>query len=347
MPAELDYSKGRAAILSVGQTPWHREGVVLEKPPRSTAEALQLAGLDFDVRLEPVYGGTAHLRKRYVAIPDFRAVRRTDSGAILGVVRRRYTPLQNRDAFRILEPLLDRGVATIETAGALREGRDVWMLVRFKLDEPMVQEVFASDVVPFGLLSNNHAGERRVVLQETPIRVVCSNTLGMALSGPGEKLGVRHTVNVELKTVEAAQALWGALIERYRSIAEQYRQLKATFLDEALFRELVLDTVAPLPAKVRDGTPSRRTIEQSEARRRRITDLWTNGAGHCGDHSAWEAYNAVAQSLDHDQQLWQTRRSRTASLFDGHLGRAKREALDALVAHAQANAVATQIDRGT
>lgn len=223
----------------------------------------------------------------------------------------------------------------IETAGALRQGRDVWMLVRFNLDEPAVKEVFASEVIPFGLLSNNHAGQRRVVLQETPVRVVCANTLGMALSEPGAKVGIRHTLNVEKRTVDAANALWGALIERYRNIAQQYRQLKAAFLDEALFRELVLDKVAPLPLTSGNSVPpSSRAIERQVARRERITHLWTGGPEHRGDHSAWEAYNAVAQSLDHDQELWKTRGSRAASLFDGHLARAKQMVLDALVARA-------------
>ena len=179
MSGELDYSKGTAAVLSVGKTPWHREGVVLETPPSSISEALKLAGLDFDVELTPLYHrGTSD---SYAGIDDFTAVRRTDVGKVLGVVGSHYTPLQNRDAFRILEPLLDNGTATIETAGALREGRDVWLLVRFDVQDPVVQETFADEVVPFGLLSNNHVGKRQVVMQETPIRVVCSNTPAISL----------------------------------------------------------------------------------------------------------------------------------------------------------------------
>ena len=335
MPAELDYSKGRAAILSVGQTPWHREGVVLETPPSSISEALKLAGLDFEVELTPLYHrGTSDSNTQ---INDFMAVRRTDVGKVLGIVGPRYTPLQNRDAFKILEPLIDKGVVVIETCGALREGRDVWLLVRFDVQDPVVQETFADEVVPFGLLSNNHAGERRVVMQETPIRVVCSNTLGMALSGDDRRVKIRHTVSVEAKAVEAAKELWGALIERYQGIAEQYNRLKASFLDEALFRELVLDTAAPIPPAFQKPGLARQAAaarDRWEARRARIVHLWTDGPEHSGDLSCWEAYNAVAQSLDHDQVLWPTRGTRTASLFDGRLGRIKQQTLNVLIRYA-------------
>ncbi len=337
MSGELDYSKGAAAVLSVGKTPWHREGVVLETPPSSISETLKLAGLDFDVELTPLYHrGTSD---SYAGIDDFMAVRRTDVDKVLGVVGSRYTPLQNRDAFRILEPLLDHGTATIETAGALREGRDVWLLVKFDVQDPVVQETFADEVVPFGLLSNNHAGKRQVVMQETPIRVVCSNTLGMALSGNDRRVTIRHTVNVEARAVEAAKELWGALIERYHRIAEQYNRLKASFLDEALFRELVLDTAAPIPPALQKPGLARQSADARdrwEARRARIAHLWTHGSEHRGDQSCWEAYNAVAQSVDHDRNLWRTTGPRTASLFDGNLAHVKQRTLDALAIHASA-----------
>ncbi len=202
-----------------------------------------------------------------------------------------------------------------------------------------MQETFADEVVPFGLLSNNHAGERQVVMQETPIRVVCANTLGMALSGTDRSVKIRHTVNVEARAVEAAKELWGALIERYHRIAEQYNRLKASFLDETLFRELVLDTAAPIPSALQRSGLTRQAVaarDRWKARRARIVHLWTNGPEHSGDLSCWEAYNAVAQSVDHDRKLWPTKGLRTASLFDGNLARVKQRTLNALVTHASA-----------
>jgi hypothetical protein len=177
-----------------------------------------------------------------------------------------------------------------------------------------------------------------VVVQETPIRVVCANTLGAALRDRRRALGLRHTASVEARTVEAARQLWRGLIERYETVARQYRALKAHHLDPALFRRLVLDVAAPLPAELdrpaltpRQDGARRRVV----ARRSRLTQLWEEGAGHQGDHSAWEAYNAVTQSVDHDSELWRLRDSRAEALLDGRLVEIKDSVLATLVAAAR------------
>jgi phage/plasmid-like protein (TIGR03299 family) len=344
MPHELDrLNDGTGAMFSVRDTPWHREGTVPTEAP-TLEEALRLGGLGFDVEVRPLY---TRLQPD-PAVPAFiysRAANacatvRTDREAVLGVVSERYQPLQNRDAFGVLEPLLDAGLASLETGGSLRGGRDVWMLVRFRVDSPAVQEVFADEVVPFGLISNNHAGQRRVVVQESPIRVCCANTLSLALEGRSRALGVRHTSSVEARTIEAAQRLWSGLIERYETAARQYQALKAFHLDMALFRRLVLDIAAPVAAELErpDLTPRQEGVRARVlARRERLAHLWTEGVGHRGDHSGWEALNGTVQSLDHDAELWRVRGSRTAALLDGRLADLKQRVLDALVAAARAS----------
>ena len=334
-------SDGTGAIFSLRDTPWHREGTVLQEAP-SLDEALRLGGLDFEVEVRPLYTralpfpGLPEVGE-YRQVENGCATVRTDREQVLGIVSARYQPLQNRDALGVLEPLLDSGLASLETGGSLRGGRDVWMLVRFNVDSPVVQEVFAEEVIPFGLISNNHSGVRKVVVQETPIRVVCANTLSLALKGRSRALGVRHTASVEAKTVEAAQQLWGALIERYEMAARQYQALKQHHLDTALFRRLVLDAAAPMPAALEQpGLTARQetTRQRILARRARLTHLWTEGAGHTGDHSAWEALGAITQSVDHDADLWRVRGPRTGALLDGRLADVKQSVLNGLVAAA-------------
>ena len=339
MPHQLDRRlDGSAAMFSVRKTPWHREGTLLNEAP-SLADALTLGGLDFEVDVRPLYLRSPVMPElpevfTYEPAPDAFATVRTDRESVLGVVSGRYQPLQNRDAFGVLEPLLDAGLASLETGGALRGGRDVWMLVRFNIDSPVVREVFADEIIPFGMISNNHAGQRKVVVQETPIRVVCANTLGAALRDRRRAIGVRHTASVEARTVEAAQSLWRGLVERYEAVARQYQALKALHLDTALFRRLVLDVAAPLPAAL---DQSGLTARQESARRKivdqrsRITQLWHEGAGHSGDESAWEAYNAVAESVDHDVQLWRVRDSRAEAMLVGRLAEVKDRVLASLV----------------
>ena len=342
MAHELDRrADGTGAMFSVRLTPWHREGTVLSNAP-SLAEALRLGGLDFEVEARPLFTRV----QQYPAVPNIFGYRqagnacatvRTDREAVLGIVSRRYQPLQNRDAFGVLEPLLDAGLASLETGGALRGGRDVWMLVRFNVDSPIVREVFADELIPFGLVSNNHAGQRKVIVQETPIRVVCANTLGLALRGRTRALSVRHTASVEARTVDAARRLWSGLVERDAAAARQYQMLKARHMDTAVFRRLVLDVAASIPPHLDRGglTPRQQTARaRIVARRNRLTQLWDEGAGHSGDHSMYEAYNATVESIDHDAELWRVRGPRTGALLDGRLVEVKNRVLAGLVAAA-------------
>jgi hypothetical protein len=170
--------------------------------------------------------------------------------------------------------------------------------------------------------------------------VVCANTLTIALQHRSRALGVRHTASVEAKTVEAAQQLWSGLVERYETAARQYQALKAHHLDTALFRRLVLDVAAPVPSDLEAAqlTPRQEGARgRVLARRERLTQLWETGAGHQGDHSAWEALNGTIQSLDHDSELWRVRGQRTAALLDGRLAEIKQRLTATLVAAATAH----------
>lgn len=345
MSHELDRNTdGTAAMFSVRQTPWHREGTLLRNAP-SLDEALRVGGLDFEVEVRPLYTRV----HQYPGVPDIFGYRtaanacatvRTDREAVLGVVSPRYQPLQNRDAFGVLEPLLDSGLASLETGGSLRDGRDVWMLVRFNVDSPVVREVFADEIIPFSLISNNHTGQRKVIVQETPVRVVCANTLGLALSKRKRALSIRHTGSVEARTAEAARRLWSGLVERYEAAARQYEMLKARHMDMAMFRRLVLDVAAMIPQRLdRAGLTPRQEAARARivARRNRIAQLWVEGAGHRGDHSMYEAYQATVESLDHDANLWRVRGQRTGALLDGRLADVKHRVLATLVQAATAN----------
>jgi len=336
-------------MFSVRETPWHRLGTVLTAAP-SFDEAMELGGLNFEVELHPMttsvslneIGSTVTLD-----VPNHRAVVRMDRKTVLSVVGPSYHVLQNRDAFRVLEPLVDSGLASIETGGTLRAGRDVWMQTIWNISDPFVRDVLGTEVKPYVLISNNHSGDRQVDLRETPQRVVCANTLGFALADKMTRaIKVPHRANVKSRVVEAATELFSTVTARYVKIAQQYAALKATVLEEEMFSMLVLDVIAPLPdaTKVNDRKDNiakaafERATARAEARRTRLTHLWENGDGHTGDHSAWEAYNSVTQSLDHDVALWGGKVDQLESMFDGTIARDKQAVIDALVGFATADA---------
>lgn len=347
MAHELDRNEatGKRAMFSVIETPWHKEGVVLNAAP-TFVDALKLAGCDYEVATRPVFvceaDGTT-FSKSATGQAIVRMDRQTTLGeAVLKVVGDDYVPVQNRDAFGVLEPLLDKGVAHLETGGTLRGGRDAWMMVRFDISDPVVQEVFADEVVPFGLITNNHSGEARVLVMETPIRVVCANTLGAALVGWKDRnkaIAVAHKGDARVKVVEAAEELFGGIVERYRTIAEQYRAMKERILTVEEFTRTVLDEASPLPKDLHGYDTEHLTVrgydlarKRAEERRAAITNAWTGGMGHAGDHSAWEAYNGAVEVIDHDANLYRTNGARVASLLGGRLLEAKSAVLNSVAA---------------
>lgn len=370
MPAELDRNDetGEAAVAAVGgsESMWHREGVGLPDGV-GLDEALELGGLDWEVDKRKVYirkddeepgdvGFAGH--DRFQEAADCFVVVRLDRMEVLGQVGTTYTPIQNRDAFGALEPMLDGDLARIETCGSLRRGQDVWMLVRFD-EERLLNRIGDEDpdaadragdmfeeIRPYGLITNNHAGARKVTLKETPVRVVCMNTLSSALSGQGDMtVEVIHSKNVEKNVRQAAEMLFGRLAARYGTVANVREVLRDTTLPEPAFDRLVLDPVVPvthLEEKIRrgEGTAHTKTALRKAGRKRReIKTMWTKGEGHAGDQSAWEAYNGLVQVLDHSR-TWEPNRSnssRAKSEFSGKIGNSKSKVANRLVRFARAD----------
>jgi phage/plasmid-like protein (TIGR03299 family) len=359
MAHELDFSKGYAAMFAVRVPVWHNEGKRLQVHPTS-AEALIEAGLDFEVVKVPT--------KRI--LPDgtqrdndlaFSTVR-MDTGGELGMVGRDYTPLQNRDALAVFDPLIASGHAVIETAGALRGGADVWVAVAWNLNKfgEMARRVFGEDprgLFPYSVIRNNHNGRSNVVGMDCTICPVCANTLGAALvaAGVGEEtearegrisstaFAVKHSANVKANVEAEAARLWSDRVALFELVAAQYERLKRCTLTPQAFTRLVLDYVAPDPQLRRSWNPEARlakvVLERWETKRSEIARMWEHGTGHVGDRSAWEAYNGVVEAIDHNADLWPLRSGvyRTQALLDGELGRLKQGTINRLARYAEAD----------
>jgi len=176
----------------VVQPPWHGLGTVLEDPPETASQAIRAAGLDWEVQKEPMEAVVAvNGSYRAVAVPDNYAMvrRKVENGVTrldtLGVVGQQYKPIQNIDAFRFFDRVIETGLVTYDTAGSLKGGRIVWALARLK----NTMRIIGDDLVDkYLLLTNSHNGSSPVTIAFTPVRVVCQNTLAMALkSGTADK----------------------------------------------------------------------------------------------------------------------------------------------------------------
>jgi len=205
MGHELSTVNGRVAMMFTGDTPWHGLGTKLNAPA-TAQETISAAGLNFDVTLSNMTTTDG------ILIPSRKAVVRTDTNAVLGVVGNSYVPVQNRQAFGFLDAIAAEGGIRYHTAGALRKGERIWLLgkltgqIRVKGSDDLTEK--------FILLSNSHDGSSALRVFFTPIRVVCSNTLAMAdRSGKGEGISIRHQGNLPAKVREAQEVL--GLARRY------------------------------------------------------------------------------------------------------------------------------------
>src|SRR5690349_7478566 len=196
MPAAFE-----SGFFADSKRAWHGLGTVIEEPHALTARAIELAGLDWTVEQHPIFVD-AFDGDGYETIDGQHAMRRSSDGATLGIVGNYYRPIQNIEAFDFMDQLL--GEAHWYTAGSLEGGRKVWMLAT--MDEELV--VAGDTVQPFIFLSNSFDGKSSVTVAATPVRIVCANTLAMALAGVQRKWTCRHLGRgLEGKVAEARDTL--------------------------------------------------------------------------------------------------------------------------------------------
>ena len=201
------------------EKPWHGLGTMVAEAPNSK-DALRLAGLNWKVLQEPVYTENEELIQGYKA-----NVKDTDR-KVLGVVTDRYKVIQNEEAFAFTDTLLGEGVR-YETAGSLQEGRRVWMLARL----PREFIIGGERISPYMVFSNTHDGSGAVKTALTPIRVVCNNTLNLALRTAKRSWSMIHTGDISGKIEEAKNTL--LLADEYMTaLGQEFENLRKIKLSE-------------------------------------------------------------------------------------------------------------------
>lgn len=190
MPAEVE------TMFYVGrEVPWHGLGTQIEDAPTSE-DAIRLAGLAWNVIQEKLYTDADEL------IPGYRVNIRDTDRRVLGVVSERYKVVQNADAFAFTDELLGEGVH-YETAGSLQNGKRTWMLARM----PEKYIIAGDEITPYLVMMNSHDGSSGIKVAMTPVRVVCQNTLNLALNTAKRTWASKHTENVLNRVYEAQETL--------------------------------------------------------------------------------------------------------------------------------------------
>lgn len=278
-------------MFSAVETPWHRLGTVTDDV-LTAQDALVTAGLDWSVKLEPIYFQTQQESIKNIA-NKFAVVRQTDESCY-GVVGNRYTPVQNLDAFNFMDTLVDSGDAKYETAGSLNGGATIFIQMRLNTILPIDND----EVLPYMLLTNSHDGSGALKVLMTPVRVVCSNTLRWALSKPTKNsISLRHTKSITGKIDEARNIL-GLTELFYDSFSQEVNNLIDTEVTNTVFTELI-DKVFPMPELKEDDTTSVRQYNNTLSIREKIVDNY-NKEKNNGNDNGWGLLNAY-----NSYELWQ------------------------------------------
>ena len=297
MAHELEMlANGQAATFYVGEVPWHGLGTKLDKPP-TVEEGIKAAGLDWTVSKRPLFLADG------VETPLFATVRDSDD-RVLGSVLRRYTVLQNLEAFKWFQPFLDSGAATLETAGSLKEGRNVWVMAKIA---GMEADILPGDPVHgYLLLSNSHDGTTTIRAGFSGIRVVCQNTLSLA-HHHGNLVQIRHMSNAKdaLDLVRDTMDLAGRIFTK--SAEDMRRMINRTITDE-MFEEYVVRVFFPKkePKKELSEKEAEELVADAlqevnhQKLLNKIKPLWYAGRGvniPGVRGTPWAAYNSVTVYL--------------------------------------------------
>lgn len=315
MAHNLNETNGKVAFAST-QKAWHGLGQIVDNP-MTTEEAIVLGGLDYEVVKQPLYTGDKEL------IKDHMYTQRVDTGHIFGVVGSGYQIIQNREAFNFFDVLLENNVK-IETVGALGQGERIF--ITCKLPHKIVVGSKEDFTEMYVLLSSSHDGSGAIVAGITPIRVVCQNTLNMALNKKmSNRISIRHTSNANARLTQAGEIMRHAL--NYQTTLEQaYNFLYKTPVSDSVAKDLIRQIIQ---GDKKDSTRVFNIIDQ-------IEHCYNMGVGQeeiVG--TAWGLFNGVTHYLSHEKKYQNAETKFNSLIMNGESEKLIKKAYDVLMEYAQ------------
>jgi phage/plasmid-like protein (TIGR03299 family) len=280
-------------------TPWHGLGARVDSSV-SIEEMQKAAGLDWEIlRLPLKVGQDENTPEEFVGrdIPERFAHVRSSDGKVMAVADPRWSCLQPRAALEFMKNYVEAGAATLETAGSLRGGRVVWGLARLSHSF----EVTRGDKVNGYLLitSPNEVG-KAITVRTTTVRVVCANTMALAMSGGRGETHYRQSHMGAFNEEAAKEAIGNASehLLRAEQNAKTLNKLKLSISDS------ITKVLAPVfyPTLLEDEE-AMNALQMPETQPKVLAEILNsveNGAG--GDVSAgtgWGLLNGVTHWADH------------------------------------------------
>ena len=292
-------------MMYVREKPWHGLGTKVDEAPTS-AEALDLAGLNWKVEQTPVYTADGTL------IPNYKANRRNTDKSVLGIVTDRYQIVQNDEAFEFTDSIVgetENGVVKYETAGSLNHGKKIWLLAKMP-----TQKVLDDEVEPYMCFTNSHDGSGAIRICMTPIRVVCQNTLNMALSQAKRSWSTKHVGDIEAKLEEAKMCL---------ELADEYMYnlgIEAEKLANTTLRREQIDEILNEMFPVDDLTSERKKSNIQQIKDEFYIAYFMPDIEKFRE-TAWGAINAMSDCVTHTAPKRNTTdfyKNRWGKIMEGH-----------------------------
>jgi len=306
-----------------GETPWHGLGEKVDNN-LTPMQMLKKAGLDWTVERKPVY----HKEKdKYVMTKDWNVLVRSDNQKVLGPCGKKYLPIQNQQVFTFFDKFVKAGDMTMGTAGSLDEGRQVWGLANIKQGFKLPG---GDDVEGHLLISHPHQWGKALTVMFTPIRVVCNNTLTMALAEKGNRFTMPHIQefgsDMQLKAQEALGLAKGKFTE--------FKEM-ASFLAKKRYKEQDLNNFITRQFHPTLLLGNKVDRDQWNRTSQYVFDLVHKQPGaNMSEGSWWSALNAVTYYYDH--KAGRERDTSLRSAWFGSRAAKKRQALTLAVEYAKA-----------
>jgi phage/plasmid-like protein (TIGR03299 family) len=291
------------SMFSVREMPWHGLGTILDTYPETWREARELAGLNWEPEVVPVYtkavadDGT----ETYHEVQASRMVQRSDTGANLAVVTESLSKslFPNADLGPLIEAFLDAadGELMYETAGSLRGGCQVWVLVRAKEPFEVLGDPHGA-TLPFLAVQNSHDGSGSLRVQRLQTRIVCANTSAAADRESGKhglEYVFRHTASIHDRVALAKQAVNGLSEDRVR-----YQEWAAELLAMPVTvdtRERFLAHFFPMP--VAEKMISETVVRNIEKAREVVRGILAGPTSEGIADTAYGLVQASTEYLDH------------------------------------------------
>ena len=309
----------------VGEAPWHGLGSRLS--PKQPLEVWQReAGMDWQIQESPVHfkaDAVGHLGSIH-SFPEQKVLYRSDTKAPLSVVSQRYQVVQPRDVLEFYRDLTQVSDYELETAGVLKGGRKFWALARTGKNTSLK----GNDLVNgYLLLATSCDGTLATTVTPTTVRVVCNNTLTIAVDGATRAIKVPHSTGFDAQAVKKqlgiAVSQWDEFMYRMRILAD--RKVRP---NEALkyFMGVMCDTTCneEVPDKLVNERAMRKVQGLYEGQGRGSRLEAANG-------TAWGLLNAVTEYVDHERRA-RSNEYRMDSAWFGQGAVIKQKALDTALA---------------